>query len=134
MRGRIDKLEVVRHRAVAPGYWLDLSRRDGVFNVGVGAFTERGQPARLFDAFTRIYPAARELVAGGQWLCAAERRAAAHLADRAPSRPGLLVSGEAAGSFLRLHRRGHRQGLETGMGPPRPLLHGRAQRSGRCAR
>ena len=69
MRGRIDKLEVVWHRAVAPGYGWIFPCRDG-FNIGVGAFTEHDEVnlRRLFDAFTRIYPAARELVAGGQWL------------------------------------------------------------------
>jgi flavin-dependent dehydrogenase len=36
MVGRIDKLEVVWHRALTPGYGWIFPCRDGVFNIGVG--------------------------------------------------------------------------------------------------
>src|SRR5216110_3098534 len=37
MVGRIDKLEIVWHRALSPGYGWIFPCRDGVFNVGVAA-------------------------------------------------------------------------------------------------
>ena len=89
MRGRIDKLEVVWHRAVAPGYGWIFPCRDAVFNVGVGAFTEHDLNLRaLFEAFTRIYPAARELVAGGQWLAPPKGALLARTIGDTPSKPG----------------------------------------------
>ena len=36
MVGRIDKLEIVWHRALSPGYGWIFPCRDGVFNIGVG--------------------------------------------------------------------------------------------------
>ncbi len=129
MRGRIDKLEVVWHRAVAPGYGWIFPCRDGVFNVGVGAFTEHDLNLRaLFEAFTRIYPAARELVAGGQWLAppkGAPLRTS--LTGARFSRPGLLVSGEAAGSTYAFTGEGIGKALETGMHAAEALLQARAR-------
>lgn len=131
MRGRIDKLEVVWHRAVAPGYGWIFPCRDGVFNVGVGVFDRRaggeGNLRGLFDAFTRIYAPARELVAGGQWL--APLRGAplrTSLQGARFSRPGLLVTGEAAGSTYAFTGEGIGKAMETGMLAAESVLGGLA--------
>jgi geranylgeranyl reductase family protein len=135
MRGRIDKLEVVWHRAVAPGYGWIFPCRDGVFNVGVGVFDRRGggegNLRGLFDAFTRIYAPARELVAGGQWL--APLRGAplrTSLQGVRFSRPGLLVTGEAAGSTYAFTGEGIGKAMETGMLAAESLLSGLVRGAG----
>lgn len=129
MRGRIDKLEVVWHRAVAPGYGWIFPCRDGVYNIGVGVFDRRaggeGNLRGLFDAFTRIYAPARELVAGGQWLAplkGAPLRTS--LQGARFSRPGLLVTGEAAGSTYAFTGEGIGKAMETGMLAAESLLAG----------
>ncbi len=128
MQGRIDKLEVVWHRAVAPGYGWIFPCRDGVFNVGVGVFTGRDVNLRvLFDAFTRVYPAARELVAGGHWLAplkGAPLRTS--LTGARFTRPGLLVTGEAAGSTYAFTGEGIGKAYETGMQAAEAVLQGHA--------
>jgi len=128
MRGRIDKLEVVWHRAVAPGYGWIFPCRDGVFNIGVGivdshSIRRDGKLAKkeanlraVFDAFTRIYAPARELVEGGQWVAplkGAPLRCS--LEGARYSRPGLLVTGEAAGSTYAFSGEGIGKALETGI-------------------
>lgn len=129
MRSQIDQLEVIWHRAVAPGYGWIFPCRDGVFNVGVGAFTSRDVNLRaLLDAFTRIYPAARDLVAGGQWLTAPKGAPLrTSLAGARWSRPGLIVTGEAAGSTYAFTGEGIGKALETGMHAAEAVLQGRAQ-------
>ena len=138
MRGRIDKLEVVWHRAVAPGYGWIFPCRDGVFNVGVGVFDRRaggeGNLRGLFDAFTRIYPPARELVSGGHWL--APLRGAplrTSLQGARFSRPGLLGTGEAAGSTYAFTGEGIGKAMQTGMLAAEALLAGRAHDAGDAA-
>lgn len=138
MRGRIDKLEVVWHRAVAPGYGWIFPCRDGVFNVGVGVFERRaggeGNLRGLFDAFTRIYAPARELVAGGHWL--APLRGAplrTSLQGARFSRPGLLVTGEAAGSTYAFTGEGIGKAMETGMLAAESLLGGLVRSAGDAA-
>lgn len=138
MRGRIDKLEVVWHRAVAPGYGWIFPCRDGVFNVGVGVFERRaggeGNLRGLFDAFTRIYAPACELVAGGQWL--APLRGAplrTSLQGARFSRPGLLVTGEAAGSTYAFTGEGIGKAMETGMLAAESLLGGLVRSAGNAA-
>ncbi len=132
MQGRIDKLEVVWHRAVAPGYGWIFPCRDGVFNVGVGVFTGRDVNLRvLFDAFTRVYPAARELVAGGHWLAplkGAPLRTS--LTGARFTRPGLLVTGEAAGSTYAFTGEGIGKAYETGMQAAEAVLQGRDRSEG----
>jgi menaquinone-9 beta-reductase len=126
MQSRIDKLEVVWHRAVAPGYGWIFPCRDGVFNIGVGVFDGRHTNLRsLFDAFTRIYPNARDLVAGGRWigpLKGAPLRTS--LEGARFSRPGLLVTGEAAGSTYAFTGEGIGKAMETGMLAAEVLLAG----------
>ncbi len=143
MVGRIDKLEVVWHRALAPGYGWIFPCRDGVFNIGVGIadshYRQRGGALAhqalnlraLFDDFQRCYAPARELLHGGALLgplkgaplrCSLE---GAHY-----SKPGLLVTGEAAGSTYSFTGEGIGKALETGMLAAEALLAGRAQGRG----
>ncbi len=127
MQGRIDKLEVVWHRAVAPGYGWIFPCRDGVFNIGVGVFDGRDTNLRtLFDAFTRAYPNARDLVDGGRWvgpLKGAPLRTS--LEGARFSRPGLLVTGEAVGSTYAFTGEGIGKAMETGMLAAEAVLAGR---------
>jgi geranylgeranyl reductase family protein len=128
MVGRIDKLEIVWHRAVSPGYGWIFPCRDGVFNVGVGVADshaeERGGKLakkeinlrQVFDDFTRVYAPARELVEGGEWvgpLKGAPLRCT--LEGARYSRPGLIVTGEAAGSTYSFSGEGIGKALETGI-------------------
>lgn len=137
MRGRIDKLEVVWHRAVAPGYGWIFPCRDGVFNVGVGLIDSHRQGRsghgakrdfnlrEVLEAFTHVYPAARELVEGGQWLGAVKGAPLRTTLEGARfSRPGLLVTGEAAGSTYTFTGEGIGKALETGMHAAEVLIDG----------
>ena len=134
MRGRIDKLEVVWHRAVSPGYGWIFPCRDGVFNIGVGLSEFRrgggdGNLRGLFDAFTRIYAPARELVAGGEWLAPLKGAPLRYSLQGARfSRPGLLVTGEAAGSTYAFTGEGIGKAMETGMLAAESLLAGLSRR------
>lgn len=128
MAARIDKLEIVWHRALSPGYGWIFPCRDGVFNIGVGvadSHDERrdGKLAKkeanlrqIFDDFTRVYVPARDLVEGGEWtspLKGAPLRCT--LEGARYSRPGLIVTGEAAGSTYSFTGEGIGKALETGI-------------------
>ncbi len=130
LRGRIDKLEVLWHRAVRPGYGWIFPCRDGVFNVGVGVSSSRDTNLRaLFEAFTRVYPAARELVQGGEWISplkGAPLRTS--LTGARFTRPGLLVTGEAAGSTYAFTGEGIGKAFETGLLAAEAMVQGREQR------
>ena len=140
MAGRIDKLEVVWHRALAPGYGWIFPCRDGVFNIGVGIadshveerhgkLTKKEVNLRqVFDDFIRVYAPAREVMSDGTPLgpmkgaplrCTLE---GAHY-----SRPGLLVTGEAAGSTYSFTGEGIGKALETGMHAAEAIIEGRAR-------
>ncbi|WP_280153208.1 geranylgeranyl reductase family protein [Piscinibacter sp. XHJ-5] len=140
MVGRIDKLEIVWHRALSPGYGWIFPCRDGVFNIGVGiadSHDER-QGERLtkkevnlrqvFDDFTRVYAPARELIEGGAWtspLKGAPLRCT--LEGATYSRPGLIVTGEAAGSTYSFSGEGIGKALETGILAAEAMVEGRSQ-------
>lgn len=143
MRSRIDKLEVVWHRAVAPGYGWIFPCGDGVYNIGVGIVDSHNEHRdgkltkqeinlrEVFDAFTRIYPPARELVQGGQWISPLKGAPLRCTLEGARySRPGLLVCGEAAGSTYSFTGEGIGKALETGMLAAQALIAGRASGAG----
>jgi flavin-dependent dehydrogenase len=143
MRSRIDKLEVVWHRAVAPGYGWIFPCRDGVYNIGVGIVDSHNEHRdgkltkqeinlrEVFDAFTRIYPLARDLVQGGQWISPLKGAPLRCTLEGARySRPGLLVCGEAAGSTYSFTGEGIGKALETGMLAAQALIAGRASGAG----
>jgi geranylgeranyl reductase family protein len=140
MAGRIDKLEVIWHRALSPGYGWIFPCRDGVFNIGVGIadshdehrdgkLTKReGNLREVFDAFVQVYAPARELVRGGTWTGALKGAPLRCTLEGARfSRPGLLVAGEAAGSTYSFTGEGIGKALETGMLAAQALIDGRAQ-------
>lgn len=141
MAERMKALDVVWHRKLRPGYGWIFPGPDAVFNIGVGVAcshkqTRDGRAAmqdvnlrEVFDAFTRFYAPARELLAGGAWL-----GDPANPLKGAPlrctlqgarfSRPGLLVTGEAAGSTYSFTGEGIGKAMETGLLAAEALLEG----------
>jgi len=137
MIGRIDKLEIIWHRALSPGYGWIFPCRGGVFNIGVGIADSHdelrggklamkaGNLRHVFDDFKRIHAPARELVDGGSWvsqLKGAPLRCSLEGAHY--SRPGLIVTGEAAGSTYSFTGEGIGKALETGILAAESILHG----------
>jgi menaquinone-9 beta-reductase len=128
MVGRIDKLEVVWHRAVSPGYGWIFPCRDGVFNIGVGLAdshdAQRGDKLakkevnlrEVFKQFESVYEPARELLKDGEWLGPPKGAPLRCTLEGARfTRPGLIVAGEAAGSTYSFTGEGIGKALETGI-------------------
>ena len=128
MVGRIKALEVVWHKSLSPGYGWIFPAPGGRFNIGVGIAHSHpardGEPAkmkdvnlrRVFDAFCAHYEPARELMRTGALegdLKGAPLRCS--LAGARYSRPGLLVTGEAAGSTYSFTGEGIGKAYETGL-------------------
>ena len=127
--GRIRALEIVWHKRLRMGYGWIFPCPDGVFNVGVGLAhshaTVGGNNRRsmsdvnlreLFTTFTELHPPARELIAGGQWI--GELKGAplrCSLEGATLARPGLLVTGEAAGSTYAFSGEGIGKAMETAL-------------------
>ena len=138
MEGRLDALDIVWHRALRPGYGWIFPCGDGLFNIGVGiahSHSELADGAKakkgdanlraIFDTFTQIYGPARELMAGGTLegeLKGAPLRCT--LDGAAWTRPGLLVTGEAAGSTYSFTGEGIGKAMETGMLAAQAILGG----------
>ena len=135
MVGRIDKLEIVWHRALAPGYGWIFPCRDAVFNIGVGIADSHAERVdgrltrreinlrRVLDDFTRVYAPARELMKGGTLLGPMKGAPLRCTLEGARySRPGLIVTGEAAGSTYAFTGEGIGKALETGMLAARCIL------------
>ena len=137
--GRITELEVVWHRRMSPGYGWIFPAPGGRFNIGVGVAHSHGRSAegrnsmkdvnlrRMFDAFCEHYAAARELMRTGVLegdLKGAPLRCT--LAGARYSRPGLLVTGEAAGSTYSFTGEGIGKAYETGLLAAETLLAARA--------
>jgi geranylgeranyl reductase family protein len=140
MAGRIDKLEVVWHRALAPGYGWIFPCRDGVFNIGVGIADSHGEERhgkltkkevnlrQVFDDFTRVYAPARELMSDGTPLGPMKGAPLRCTLEGARySRPGLLVTGEAAGSTYSFTGEGIGKALETGIHAAEAIVDGHAR-------
>ena len=102
--------------------------RDGIFNIGVGiAHSHRTlKDGRLgmkdvnlravFDAFIEVYPPARDLMSGG--VLQGELKGAplrCMLEGARFSRPGMIVTGEAAGTTYSFTGEGIGKALETGI-------------------
>src|SRR5262249_12835617 len=142
MSGRITELEVVWHKKLRRGYGWIFPCRDGVFNIGVGLAHSHSEMSgdrrrtmkdvnlrEMFKAFTDVYEPARELMRGGELqgeLKGAPLRCS--LEGARYSRPGLMVTGEAAGSTYAFTGEGIGKAMETGMLAARALIEGRAQR------
>lgn len=128
MTGRITALEVVWHKALSKGYGWIFPCPDGVFNIGVGlahshATDDQGRDTmadvnlrQMFDTFCSVYPVAGELVAGGEKLGPLKGAPLRCSLEGARfSRPGLLVTGEAAGSTYAFTGEGIGKAMETGI-------------------
>ncbi len=127
MVGRIKALEVVWHQAVRPGYGWIFPAPNGCFNIGVGVtdshkdLNGKGQKKdvnlrAIFDAFVAAYAPAQQLLAKGEWV--GELKGAplrCTLTGARWTRPGVLVTGEAAGSTYSFTGEGIGKALETGM-------------------
>ena len=127
MVGRIKAMEVVWSRAVRPGYGWIFPAPDGCFNIGVGVAdshrASEGKGAKkdlnlrtIFDAFVAHYPPAAELMREGELL--GELKGAplrCTLEGARWTRPGLLVTGEAAGSTYSFTGEGIGKAMETGL-------------------
>lgn len=147
MAGRITALEVVWHRKLRPGYGWIFPCRDGVFNIGVGlahshSKVERGRATmqdvnlrEVFAAFCDCYAPARELMQGG--VLQGELKGAplrCSLEGARWARPGLLVTGEAAGSTYAFTGEGIGKAMETGMLAAQTLLEAGLEDAQRIAR
>lgn len=146
MVGRITALEVVWHRALSPGYGWIFPCPDGVFNIGVGIadshnehrdgkLTKREANLReVMDAFQRVYAPARELMQGGTLLGALKGAPLRCSLDGARyTRPGLLVTGEAAGSTYSFTGEGIGKAMETAIHAAEAVLAGGDEAAVRAA-
>ena len=127
MVGEIKALEVVWCKPVQPGYGWIFPAPDGSFNIGVGVtdshqdLAGKGQKKdvnlrAIFDAFVAHYPPARRLMAEGELI--GELKGAplrCTLKGARWTRPGLLVTGEAAGSTYSFTGEGIGKAMETGL-------------------
>lgn len=128
MVGKIKALEVVWDKAVRPGYGWIFPAPDGHFNIGVGVTDSHrdlgGGKGRkkdvnlraIFDAFVAKYPPAAELMRVGELV--GELKGAplrCTLTGAKWTRPGLLVTGEAAGSTYSFTGEGIGKAMETGL-------------------
>lgn len=125
MVGRITALEVVWHRRLKPGYGWIFPCRDGVFNIGVGIIDSHAgtrQAMRdvnlreVLEAFTQLHAPARALLDGGTWVGEPKGAPLRHSLQGATlAAPGLLVTGEAAGSTYSFTGEGIGKAMETGL-------------------
>ena len=137
MVGRIEQLQLVWHPRLRGGYGWIFPAGGGVFNIGAGLTGShieskdgkgRMQDVNLrdmFKAFGEVYAPARELMDGGQLM--GEIKGAplrCSLIGGGWSRPGLLVTGEAAGSTYAFSGEGIGKAMETGMLAAEALLQG----------
>lgn len=129
MTGRITELEVVWHQKLRPGYGWIFPCGNGVFNIGAGVLQNHAEASAegsrgkgevnlrdVFNAFTECHAPARELMAGGTLV--GELKGAplrCGLEGAQWSRPGLLVTGEAAGSTYAFSGEGIGKAMETGL-------------------
>jgi flavin-dependent dehydrogenase len=138
MAPRITELEVVWHKRLRKGYGWIFPCRDGVFNIGVGLAHSHSKQAdgrqtmqdvnlrEMFAAFCAVYAPARELMRGGTLqgdLKGAPLRCS--LEGATLTRPGLMVTGEAAGSTYAFTGEGIGKAMETGMLAARALIDAR---------
>ncbi|MEO8924248.1 MAG: geranylgeranyl reductase family protein [Caldimonas sp.] len=139
MSARITSLEVVWHKRLSPGYGWVFPCGGDVFNIGVGVARshDQGKQGRhamkdvnlrdIFAAFKDLYAPAKELVEGGEWQAEAgqELKGAplrCSLVGAQLSTPGLLVTGEAAGSTYAFTGEGIGKAMETAIHAAEAIL------------
>ncbi|OYU99989.1 MAG: geranylgeranyl reductase, partial [Burkholderiales bacterium PBB5] len=133
--GRVKDLEVVWHKQLRKGYGWIFPCRDGVFNIGVGLAHSHGKQVNgratmedvnlreMLAAFGRIHAPAGELLRAGQVVGdfkGAPLRCS--LEGARYSRPGMLATGEAAGSTYAFTGEGIGKAMETGLLAAEALL------------
>ena len=143
MADQIRAMEVVWHKRLSKGYGWIFPCRDGLFNIGVGLAhshralansdgRSRGQMQdvnlrEMFKAFTEVHAPAAALLAGGHWQSPLKGAPLRCSLDGALfGRPGLLVTGEAAGSTYAFTGEGIGKAMETGLMAAESLLAGQA--------
>jgi len=139
LHGLRGRLEVFWHRRLKPGYGWIFPCPGGVYNIGVGLIdSHRARPdgraaalqrnlREVFDDFTRLHAPARALVEGGTWV--GELKGAplrSSLQGARCAAPGILVTGEAAGSTYSFTGEGIGKAMETGLLAAEALLDARA--------
>ncbi|BAL97924.1 NAD(P)/FAD-dependent oxidoreductase [Rubrivivax gelatinosus] len=133
----LRELQIVWHPRLSGGYGWIFPGPGGVFNVGAGLTgshaTEAGGRAsmrdvnlrQMLEAFASVHAPAAELLERGElrgdWKGAPLR---CSLGGARWSRPGLLVTGEAAGSTYAFSGEGIGKALETGLLAAAALLEG----------
>ena len=135
MAGRIRALEVVWHKQLRKGYGWIFPCPGDVYNIGVGLAHSHGKQVdgratmedvnlrEMLAAFARVYAPAGELMAGGQVVGDFKGAPLRCSLDGARfSRPGLLVTGEAAGSTYAFTGEGIGKAMETGILAAEALL------------
>ena len=125
---QVRALEVVWHKQLRKGYGWIFPCPDGVFNIGVGLAHSHAKQADgrstmadvnlrdMLATFARIHAPAGALMAGGTVrgdFKGAPLRCS--LEGVRYSRPGLLVTGEAAGSTYAFTGEGIGKAMETGL-------------------
>jgi len=137
--GRITALEVLWHKQLSKGYGWIFPCPNGVFNIGVGLAHShaKGRDGRdtmaedvnlrqMFDRFCEVYPPAAALMAGGERLGPLKGAPLRCSLEGARfSRPGLLVTGEAAGSTYAFTGEGIGKAMETGILAAETIAEGR---------
>ena len=139
MVGRITALEVLWHKRLSKGYGWIFPCPNGVFNIGVGlshshsagrdgreAMAEDVNLRQMFDRFCEVYEPARALLSSGERLGplkGAPLRCS--LEGARYSRPGLLVTGEAAGATYAFTGEGIGKAMETGILAAETIAEGR---------
>lgn len=124
LAARLRGLQLVWHPKLSGGYGWIFPAPGGVFNIGVG-LTESHDAAgvmqdvnlrQMLQAFGAVFAPARELLEAGAPegdFKGAPLRCS--LAGSLWSRPGLLVTGEAAGSTYAFSGEGIGKAMETGL-------------------
>lgn len=137
MVDKIPNLEAVWHPRLKDGYGWIFPCGNGVFNVGVGYGTKslrNGQIKNkknlhaMLEDFAAVHSGAGELIKNGileQPFKGAPLRAS--LRGSCWTAPGLLVTGEAAGSTYALTGEGIGKAMETGMHAAEALIMARQQ-------
>lgn len=127
MGGRIKAMDVVWNKSVRPGYGWIFPAPGDCFNIGVGvtdshkAVAGKGSKKELnlreiFDAFCASYAPAAELMREGKLLGDLKGAPLRCTLEGARwTRPGLLVTGEAAGSTYSFTGEGIGKAMETGL-------------------
>lgn len=136
LANQLGSLRFVWHGALRGGYGWIFPGPDGVCNIGVGIITdagkgnerdesEREEPRlrEMFAKFATIDPVAAQLVAEGVPLGPLKGAPLrCDLRGASWSRPGLLVTGEAAGSTYAFSGEGIGKALESGMAAADSLI------------